>query len=274
VPPGLDDKILVSWNGLMLHGYMDAYRASGEKKYLERGLKNADFIVREMIKTSEDYRMDRNYKDGKSSINAFLDDYAITMQAFLAVYQVTFDTVWLHHAEQLLTHVFDHFDGGPSGMFYFTSDLDPPLVARRVDFGDNVIPSANSIMARNLFTLGTILYKPEYIDRAKMMFQSVWPRIREDAQPAFYSNWCQLMLWIQAPPFEVAIVGNSYREPLQSMQVTYQPDVVYLGGKDEGTLPLLEDKLVEDQTFIYVCRNKVCKFPTPDPQKALGLITN
>ncbi len=269
VPPGLDDKILASWNGLMLKGLVDAYAVTGDKTYLENALRNARFLLKEMIKVKEDYRMDRNFKKGKSTINGFLDDYALTIQAYLALYQSTFDTTWLDHAKGLTEHVLNHFLGDASGLFYYTSDLDPPLVARRVDLGDNVIPSGNSIMARNLWTLGTLLDHAAYKDKAESMFKTVWPRILQDGQPAFYSNWCQLMLAMVRPPNEVAIVGKDYAEKLVTLQKTYQPDALYLGGAVEGTLPLLEGKSVEGETFIYVCRNKICKLPTPDLQKAM-----
>jgi uncharacterized protein YyaL (SSP411 family) len=270
IAPGLDDKILTSWNGLMLQGYIDAYRATGTTTYLDRAKRNATFIVREMIK--ENHRLERNFKNGKSSINAFLDDYAITIQVFLSLYQATFEVEWLDHAQKLTDHVLAHFDGDASGFFYFTSDLDPPLIARRIDFGDNVIPSANSIMARNLLLLGELLYNEEYTGRAKMMFNQVWPRLKKDGQPSFYSNWCQLMLWIHKPPYEVAIVGNGYEELLSSFLKVYQPDVVCLGGPDEGNLPLLKSKYIEGETLIYVCQNKTCKRPTPDFREAMALL--
>ena len=133
VYPGLDDKILTSWNGLMLQGYVDAYRASGNKSYLDRAKKNGEFIIREMIQ--DNHRLNRNFKNGKSTINGFLDDYSTTIQSFISLYQSTFDTSWLEHAEGLTQHVLAHFDGDSTGLFYFTSDLDPALVARRIDFG-------------------------------------------------------------------------------------------------------------------------------------------
>lgn len=270
IAPGLDDKILTSWNGLMLQGYIDAYKVTGSKAYLATARKNADFIVREMLK--DGHRLDRNYKNGKSTINAFLDDYAITIQAFLAMYEATFETEWLQHAEGLTEHVLAHFDGDTSGFFYFTSDLDPALIARRIDFGDNVIPSANSIMARNLNLLGTLLYKEEYTNRAKLMFDRVWPRLKKDAQPSFYSNWCQLMMTLVQPPFEIAIVGKDFKPLQNAFSRTYQPEAVFLGGEDEGDLPLLKYKLVEGETFIYVCRNHTCKRPVKEMQEALDLM--
>jgi uncharacterized protein YyaL (SSP411 family) len=165
-----------------------------------------------------------------------------------------------------------HFDGDTSGFFYYTSDLDPALIARRIDFDDNVIPSSNSIMARNLLVLGELLYKEDYTNRAKKMFNTIWPRMKKDGQPSFYSNWCQLMLELIQPPFEVAIVGNNFVEPLSLLLKTYQPDAVFLGGRDEGKLPLLQYKLSKGETLIYVCQNKICKRPTSSVQEALALI--
>lgn len=270
IAPGLDDKILTSWNGLMLQGLIDAYQATGESSFLKRAEQNAQFIVREMI--SEDFRLNRNFKNGKSTINGFLDDYAITIQAFISLYQSTFDIEWLDQAKGLTEHVLAHFDGDPSGFFYFTSDLDPPLIARRAEVSDNVISSSNSIMARNLFVLGELLYEEDYTNRAKDMFARIWPVIQRDGQPAFYANWCQLMLSIAQPPYEVAIVGKDYATLRDEMLKTYHPDAVFLGGADEGNLPLLEHKLSDGETLIYVCQNKACKRPTSQVSEAMALM--
>ncbi|MEO6130803.1 MAG: thioredoxin domain-containing protein, partial [Saprospiraceae bacterium] len=102
VSPSLDDKVLASWNGLMLQGYVDAYRVTGDTKYLDRALRNAHFLKKEMIR--DDYRLDRNYKNGKSTINGFLDDYANVIQAFISLYQSTFDSTWLHLATGMTGH--------------------------------------------------------------------------------------------------------------------------------------------------------------------------
>ncbi len=270
IAPGLDDKVLTSWNGLMLQGLVDAYQATGNEFYLKRAQENANFMVREMMKA--DYRLDRNYKNGKSTINGFLDDYSIAIQAFISLYQATFDIEWLNHAKGLTEYVLTHFDGDKSGFLYFTSDMDPPLIARRIEISDNVISSANSIMARNLYLLGELLYETSYTERAKSMFNQVWPRIKKDGQPAFYANWCQLMLAIAKPPYEVAIVGKDFKQIMAEMQKAYRPDAVYLGGADEGKLPLLEHKLSEGETLIYVCQNKACKRPTDDIKEAIGLM--
>jgi uncharacterized protein YyaL (SSP411 family) len=270
IAPGLDDKILTSWNGLMLQGLIDAYQATGNPAHLKLAKQNANFIVREMLK--EDYRLDRNFKHGNSTINGFLDDYSITIQAFIALYETTFEIEWLDHAKGLTDYVLAHFDGDESGFFYFTSDIDPPLIARRIEISDNVISAPNSIMARNLYLLGELLYEEAYTERAKSMFNKIWPRIKRDGQPSFYANWCQLMLSIAKPPYEVAIVGKKFQPLLAEMQKTYHPDAVYLGGENEGKLPLLEHKLSVGETLIYVCQNKACKRPTTLVAEAMALM--
>jgi hypothetical protein len=268
--PGLDDKALTAWNALMLEGYVNAYRAFGNQAYLDAALKNGKFISEKMIQP--DKRLNRNFKDSKSVINAFLDDYAFTISAFVALYEVTFDEKWLYRAKDLLEYTLAHFADAESGLFFYTSDIDPPLVARKMETADNVIPGSNSQMARNLHTLGLFFYKNEWLEKANGMMHRLSKAIVDSDTPDFYSNWCQLYLDFVKPPYEVAIVGVDAATKRNELMRNYLPHALLLGGKDEGTLELLKDKLQEGETMIYVCRNKVCKLPVSNPAKALGLM--
>ena len=96
---------------------------------------------------SDDGRLDRNYKNGKSTINAFLDDYSYTIEAFISMYEVTFDEKWIYAAKKLADYVIAHFKENKSNFFFYTSDIDKPLIARKIDFSDNVTPSSNSSLA-------------------------------------------------------------------------------------------------------------------------------
>ncbi len=270
IRPGLDDKILTSWNALMLKGYTDAYRAFGEEAYLNAALKNANFIVKNALQN--DYRLNRNYKDGKSVINAFLDDYALLIDAFVHLYQVTFDEQWLNHAKELTNYANRNFFDSKTGMFHYTSNLDPALVARKKVLSDNVIPGSNSIMARNLYQLGTILYVPDWVDQSKQMLHNMAETITTHPQPNFYSNWCSLYLTVVNPPYEVAVMGENSKALSKALMLNYLPHALVLGGQSEGTLELLKDKLIEGETRIYVCQNKVCKFPVTDVNKAMELM--
>lgn len=265
--PGLDDKVLTSWNSMMLKGYLDAYRALGNQEYLDRALKNAAFLTANQLQ--EDGRLNRNYKDGKSSINGFLDDYAFTIEAFLALYETTFDPSWLEKADLLARYSIDHFGDEKNALFFYTSKLDPALIARKKEVEDNVIASSNSAMARALLHLGTYLYEEAYTQRAKDMLNLIVPTLETTEQPHFYANWCSLYSELSNPLYEVAIVGDAYQQKNKEIQSGYHPNVLFLGGAEEGKMELLKGKLQEGDTYIYVCQNKVCQLPVQEVGDAI-----
>ena len=266
IRPGLDDKILTSWNALMLNGFIDAYRAFGEEDFLRTAVKNARFL--EATAIHDDYRIYRNYKNGKSTINGFLDDYSFLAEAFINLYQATFDEHWLHQAMKITEYAIAHFYDEKSGMFYYTSDLDDALIARKMELSDNVIPSSNSSMAKVLFQLGHYFNDEGYIKKGQQMLTNVFEFIKQ--QPSFYSNWANLLLWEINTVYEVAITGEKANEKRQQMDQYYLPNALFSGGK-EGTLALLEGKF-NDKTMIYVCRNKSCKYPVESVEEALKLM--
>lgn len=268
IRPGLDDKILTSWNALMLKAYLDAYRVFNNKKYLDIALKNAELIDTKI--KSSDNRLSRNFKNGKASINAFLDDYAFTIGAFISLYQATFDEKWLKNAQQLAAYAIDHFYEEDNGMFYYTSDIDPALIARKIEVFDDVIPSPNSEMAKNLFILGQYFYNEDYIQKSKRMLSHVKKHAFEDG--TYYANWDILMALVAGGSYEVAILGKGFEAKQKEFDKHYLPNVFISGGKSEGTLPLLENKLIKGQTTIYVCRNKACKSPVTEVEGALEQI--
>jgi len=266
IRPTRDEKILTSWNSLMLKAYVDAYRVFGEESFLKAGERNAEFLLSKM--KSVHHRLNRNFMNGKSSINGFLDDYAFTIESFIALYQATFDEKWLSEAHELLKYAITHFSDENTGMFFYTSDLDPALIARKMEVTDNVIPSSNSAMAKNLFVLGHYFANDTYIARSKQMLGN----IKKDALNGgvYYANWDVLMAWFASDPFEIAIVGNECATLRAEFDQHFLPNVFFSGGKNESTLPLLENKMVDGQTTIYVCVNKTCKLPVTDAKAALN----
>lgn len=270
VRPPLDDKILTAWNALMLMGYVDAYRVFEDDRFLKKALGNADFMVKHLL--SGDGRLDRVYKEskGSSSINAFLDDYAFTIGAFISLYQATFDETWLVRAEKLLTYTLAHFYDEGSGMFYYTSDIDPELIARKMETTDNVIPGSNSVMAVNLYLLGEYFYNESYIKKSRQMVNNV--KLSIVRYGSYFANWSILMGYFIDRPYEVAIVGEGSIQMRKEMDKHYLPNVIFMGGNVEGKLPLLKDKSVKGQTTIYVCKDKACRMPVTDTESALKQI--
>lgn len=270
VPPNLDDKILTSWNALMLTGYIKAYRAFDEPKFLKIALKNANFLVKKVLHNNT--QLTRNYKDGKAVISGFLDDYAFLTRAFIELYQVTFDEQWLYQAQKLCEHSLKHFFEEKTGMFNYTPNYNANLVARKMEITDHVIPASNSEMARNLYDLGLYFHNKDYTQKAKQMLANVSKNLFQN--PTYFSNWFKLMLAMVHPPYEVAIMGSKWESKRKELDQHYLPNIRLMGGLKEGNLPLLKDKLIKGETTIYVCQNKACKRPVQDSQAALDLINN
>ncbi len=261
IKPGLDNKILTSWNSLMIKGYADAYSVFHEKEFLNSALKAGNYILENLSR--EDGGLNRT-----KNINGFLEDYAFTIEAFISLYQVTFDEKWLNKAKSLLEYSQAHFHDSSSAMFYFTSDLDTALIARKMEVQDNVIPSSNSTMARSLFYLGKYFDEQKYLELSEKMLMQVQEGIPQYGSA--YSNWAMLMQHFLYPFYEIAIVGNSVDEKRKQLSEHYIPNAIFTGTKTPSKLFLLQDKIIEGKTLIYVCENKTCKLPTENISDALG----
>ncbi len=268
VRPNLDDKILTAWNALMLKGYADAYRAFGEEKFLKAALENADFLSAKVI--SENNEMTRNYKNGKASIAGFLDDYAFTISAFIELYQATFDEKWLYKAKELAAYTQAHFFDNASGMFYYTHNQHSNLIARKMEISDNVIPSSNSEIAKNLFYLGHYFSDEAQIKTAQQMLLNVQKDVQQNIY--FYPNWGILEAGFVSGLYEVAIVGQEDQHKRKLIDEYYLPNVLLTGSNGKSSLELLENKLVQGQTTIYVCQDKVCKRPVTEVKDAVAQI--
>ncbi len=266
--PRLDDKTLTSWNALMLKGYLDAYRVFGDTQFLDTAIRNANFIKNKQLRS--DNSLFHSYKNGKSTINGYLEDYASVIDAFLSLYQNTFDQQWLTISEELTTYVFQHFYDPEKLLFYFTSDIDFKLITRKIEYNDNVIPASNSIMAKNLFLLYHYTDNKKYLDTSKDMLHSIQPQIAEYG--AGFSNWLDVMLNYSENFYEIVVVGKDILSKTKELNTNYIPNKLLAGSNAPSEAPLLKGRYSDDQTLIYICVNNACKFPVEDIEKALTLI--
>jgi uncharacterized protein YyaL (SSP411 family) len=265
VKPRLDDKILTAWNALMLKGYVDAYRTFDDTTFLNKALKSANFLSKNMIGKSSELM--RNYKNNQASIHGLLDDYAFSISAFIALYQATFDEKWLYKAKDLNDYAVTHFFDSKSGMFFYTHNKHSNLIARKMEVADNVIPSSNSEMAKNLFFLGLYFDNANYTQKSKQMLTNLQRDIHMNIP--FYSNWGLVELQFVSHPYEIAIMGDDFEKARKEFDKNYLPNAIFLGGKTEGTLSLLEGKLSSKETTIFVCQDRVCKRPTTNVNEAM-----
>jgi uncharacterized protein YyaL (SSP411 family) len=266
--PRLDDKVLTSWNALMIKAYTDAYRVFGNQEFLDAAMTNAEFILK--TQTKEDGGLYHNFKESKSTINGYLEDYAAVVEAFLNLYENTLDEKWLTASRSYTNYAYDHFFDDTNKMFYFTSNEDAKLVSRNTEYRDNVIASSNSIMAKNLLKLSHYFDNEAYAETSKTMLHNVMPEIAE--YPSTFSNWLDLMLNYTNNYYEVAIVGSEVDEKIKSLNAYYLPNKLIVGSKKDNDLPLLKNRFVEGRTLIYVCVNKACKLPVSEVDKAVTFI--
>lgn len=263
VRPGLDDKCLTAWNGMMIKALADAAQILSHSGYYEKASVAASFILNHL--KSEKGGLYRNYKNGKASITGFLDDYAFLTEALIALYEYDFDEKWLEEAKLLTDYVIANFTDPDSPMFFYTSAESEDLIARKHEVMDNVIPASNSAMAQNLKKLGVLFDIEEYAEKASAMLAAVQPKIK--TYGSAYSNWAIQLLNEVYGINEIAITGLETDVIKLELSSHYIPNKITLGGT-KSNLPLLKGKQ-SNETKVYICRNKVCQLPVNTVEDAL-----
>lgn len=257
IAPAIDDKITTAWNAQMITGLTDAYQATGTESYLEAAEKNIRFIEQNL---SDGNQLYRGFKHKRSQTPGFLDDYALLIQAYLNLYQVTFREVYLLKAQKLTDFVISHFFDHHDGFFFYTDTSHHDLIVQKKEIFDNVIPSSNSIMARNLWLLGTLLDVPQWQGMATAMVESLSHLIL--SEPNYMANWGISLLEIKQPITTLAILGEDLHTLRRNWQARYYPFSLTSGTTNTSTLPLLREKhCVNDLATIFVCFGTHCLPP-------------
>ncbi len=268
VLPGLDDKILASWNAMTISGLVSSYKALGEPEYLKLALANANFLTEKMI--SDSGEIFHSYKNGQAKISGFLEDYAFAIEAFAALFEVTGVESWLDLAQKLTERTIEQFYNPQKKFFWFTAKNQSNLITRTVEVYDNVIPSSNSVMARNLIRLSHLLERSDYKNIAQNMLERMTGNISE--HPSGYSNWAQLLPDFSGSQKEVVIIGEKAIELLKTIQKHYLPDVIFCASTVPGELPLIKNRYISGKTLIYICQDNTCQLPVETVSEAIALI--
>ena len=267
VKPGLDNKVLASWNGLMCKALADAYLVFKEEDFKTLALANANYLVKNYCKENGQLLRVIN---NNTSISGFLEDYAFVIDAFLSVYLITANENWLLKAKALTDYTLKHFYDDKQNTYYFTDSSQEKLVVRKAEWSDNVIPASSSQMAINLYKLSIYFDNTNYRQISEKLLKSVIKEI-ESYGPG-YSNWACLLLQYLKPQIEVVIVGKSVNENLVALYKQSPPNVIFALSDKTSDLPLLKNRYVEGQTLIYVCKNNSCLLPTETVAEALKQI--
>lgn len=270
IAPGLDDKIITSWNAMMIVGLTDAYRYLNNVRFLDRAMSAWNFLN---TKLRDKEKLHRSYKGTPSIIHGFLDDYAYVIQAALKLYQVTFDERYLQQARTDIEFTLSEFKDEKSPLLFFTGITHDTLITRKKETFDNVIPASNAVMAQNLWQAGILLDNNEWKQKAQNMVESVQNIINQE--PNYMSHWAIVQAEVYQGLAEFAIVGRDAAQIRKEFQQVFQPYALTLGTEISSSLPLLKDKMNTDEsTTIFVCHNKVCQLPVHTVTEAISQLKN
>ena len=273
IKPGLDDKILTSWNGLMIRSMGLAYQILGDLRYLEAAEKSAKFILTELVRKNG--HLLRTHRAGKSHLNACLEDYSYFIAGLIELYQASFDPYWLREADRLNQIMISQFWDPQNGGFFFTGKDYPELIVRSKSAYDGATPSGASMAIHVLLRLAILLNQPDLIEKAKTTF-SLYDHAMKTAPSGSAQMLCGVDFLIDTPK-EIAIIGNPLSEQtqeiLKNIHRRFVPNKVVAllnpntedRQKIEELIPLLASKTsIDGKTTIYVCQNYACQLPTTD----------
>jgi hypothetical protein len=275
VHPGLDDKILTSWNGLMLAAFAEAARVLNRDDYWQVAERNADFLLRELC--NAEGRLRHTWKDGLAKVNGYLEDYSYLIEGLLELYQTTFDLRWYQAARELADVMIAHFSA-PDGGFFDTSDDHETLITRPRELQDNAVPSGNAMAALVLLRLAGLAVEPRYAKLAHAALDPIQPLLAE--YPLGFAQWLIALDYALSHPHEIAIVGDpeaaDTRALLDVCTTGYRPyQIVALGASETevSAVPLLRDRSqIEGRATAYVCVDFTCRAPVTDPVALQALL--
>ena len=266
--PLTDKKIITSWNAQMISGLLNSFEAFGDKQFLDQAQRTFAFLRENLISGAE---LMHTFQANEAKMEANLEDYAFMINAALGLYQNTGNIDYLEQADELTENAIKNFETTKNPFFTYTKN--PVMFSEIISVNDNVIPSANAIMAENLWELGHLLEKKEYSFKAKKMLDVMTSYFNE-GRGSDYSQWAQLITKEAYSYKEVVIIGPEAQKSNQEIQQNYLPNVLFQISNKPSKLPLLKDRFLKKETLIYVCEDKVCLRPSETVTEALKQINN
>jgi uncharacterized protein YyaL (SSP411 family) len=281
VKPGLDDKVLTAWNGLMLAAFAECAAIFDRDDFRQAAIKNAEFLFANLTDADDGgrTRLLRTWRGGQAKLNGYLEDYAFYADGLLHLYEATFDTHWLHIARDLVRTMIAHFWDERDGGFYATSDDHERLIQRPKDWDDNATPSGNSVAVELLLKLAVITGEEDYRQRAARVLRKIGPVLEK--HPYGFARMLGALDFYLSAPKEIALIGEADDPATQALAravfAPYLPNRVLVQASRPDLaptdIPLLIDRPLRDgKPTAYVCENYACKEPTTDPEALTRLL--
>ena len=266
--PITDKKILTSWNALTIIGLSDAYKSTGDKKYIEKAKNIIEAIEKSLL--NDDLILKRSLSISNEDI-FFLEDYSYLISAYINLYQSTFDYTYIDKAEDLTKKTLLLFKADNSSFLKFSSDQSLLFSDNLFVNQDAVMPSANSVMCKNLFLLSHYTGNRNLSETGKSMLTEISNEMINNSLD--YMNWMNVALDYNDSFYEVVISGKKSFEMAQKITEMYLPNILIAASKTDSDKYLLKNRYIKGDNLIYVCVDNTCKFPVNDVKKALELIT-
>jgi len=269
VRPGLDDKIITAWNGMMISAVAQGYRAFGEAALRDSALRAADFARKHLYDGEDLYR---THRAGTSQLPGYLDDYAWLALAFVDCYEITFDREWLERADRLVQRMNHHFWDEDSGLFWYTGPQHGELIVRARPTYDGAEPSGNSMAALALLRLATHLDSEDYRDQALQMLEAAQGFLARG--PRGYLRMLLALDVYLHPGWEIVLAGDPSALPFQEMirviGENFTPNGILAHVPTDGEVPdsalFAGKKALDGEPTAYLCRNYACEHPIRHPE--------
>ncbi|MDY6879483.1 MAG: thioredoxin domain-containing protein [Thermodesulfobacteriota bacterium] len=280
IHPLKDDKILTSWNGLMIAALSKGYQAMGDQRYADAAAAAADFILSEL--RGADDRLFCRFRDGDVAYPGYLDDYAFLVWGLIELYEATFDVTYLEEAVSLNKAMIDIFWDHKGGGLYFTGKGNETLITKSKEAYDGALPSGNSVAAQNLLRLGRMTGDVALEQSAEALMRSFSSNVK--AHPIGYTQMLAAVDFVVGPSQEIVIAGDLNQETSQSMIRTVQqkflPNKVILfhhegpeGKRLETLSPFVKDMRSADRlSTAYVCEQHACRSPVKEVSQLNALL--
>ena len=267
--PIIDKKVLTAWNALTVIGMSNAFQSTGEKKFIEKAVGIVSAIEENLI--NNDLTVKRSLSISNENI-LFLEDYSYLISAYLSLYQSTFNYDFIDKADALLKKAITIFADKNSSFLKFSSDQSLLFSENLFVNQDGVVPSANSVMCKNLFLLSHHTGNRDFLNIGKSMLNEISTQLISN--PLDYMNWLSVSLDYYDKFYEVVISGKKSIEMAKEINSIYLPNILIATSKKDSEKYLLKNRYIKGENLIYVCVNNTCKYPVNNVEAALKLINN
>ena len=262
VPPGLDDKILVSWNSLMITAFTKGYRVTNDPNYLISAKTCIEFIEKNLYVNG---KLLRTYKNGTAKIDGYLEDYSYFVNALLDVFEIEPEPKYLKLALKLGHHLVDHFWDSENNSFFMTSDNHEKLIIRPKNNYDLSLPSGNSVSALAMLRLYHMSQTQKFLDIATKIMESQAQMAAEN--PFGFGYLLNTISIYLEKPVEVTIINTENSEICKSLFSNYLPNSFIVAIQNPNQLEILAEypffagKIFQDKTSVFVCKDFTCSLP-------------